>query len=155
MRSWACFVILFALVSGAPAAVKHKAAAAGKPGVKRSVARKPNRTAKKTVGRRASSSSRKLSRRRTIAASKPVRQAVPSSDRYKEIQEALAQKGYLTTPPTGVWDQNAQDAMRKFQADQNLSVSGKLSSRSIIALGLGSPTAAVPAATSTAVPPKP
>jgi len=61
-------------------------------------------------------------------------------------------KGYMTAPPSGVWDQDSQDAMRKFQADQNLSTTGKLSSKSIIALGLGPLTAAQPPSP---VPPKP
>jgi len=151
MRHWVRFSILLALLSSAPlfgeVAVKHatKRQVAGKKVAKRSSGRK-------AVGKK-SASRRKSSRgRRSLAARQPARQAAPSSDRYKEIQEALAQKGYLTTPPNGIWDQNAQDALRKFQADQNLTVSGKLSSRSLIALGLGSPTAAVPPANSSAPP---
>jgi peptidoglycan hydrolase-like protein with peptidoglycan-binding domain len=62
---------------------------------------------------------------------------VPTPDRYKEIQDALAKKGYLHGDPTGVWDQNSADALRRFQQDQNLQASGKLDSLSIIALGLG------------------
>ncbi len=61
----------------------------------------------------------------------------PSADRYKEIQAALASKGYLQGTPTGQWDQASQDAMRRFQKDQNLEPSGKLDSLSLIALGLG------------------
>ncbi len=150
MRHWVRFSLLLALLCSAPlfgkVAPKHHAA--GKKVAKRSAGRK-------AVGKRYASRG-KASRRRVVAARQPARQAAPSSDRYKEIQEALAQKGYLNTPPNGVWDQNAQDAMRKFQADRNLTVSGKLSSRSIIALGLGSPAASVPPAPSSApTPPKP
>ena len=61
----------------------------------------------------------------------------PTPDRYKEIQQALASKGYLHSEPTGVWDQQSVDALRHFQQDQNLQPSGKLNSLSIIALGLG------------------
>ena len=64
-------------------------------------------------------------------------QAGPTSDRYREIQEALAAKGYLKTPPTGVWDQESTEAMKRFQADQKLTSTGKLNSLSLIALGLG------------------
>lgn len=71
------------------------------------------------------------------AAVRPRGQAVPTPDRYKEIQDALAKKGYLHGDPTGVWDQNSADALRRFQQDQNLQASGKLDSLSIIALGLG------------------
>jgi len=64
-------------------------------------------------------------------------QTEPTPDRYKEIQAALAQKGYLHGDATGVWNQDSVDALRRFQQDQNLQASGKLDSLSIIALGLG------------------
>jgi len=64
-------------------------------------------------------------------------QTAPTPDRYKEIQGALAQKGYLHGEATGVWSQDSADALRRFQQDQNLQASGKLDSLSIIALGLG------------------
>jgi Putative peptidoglycan binding domain len=66
------------------------------------------------------------------------RQMAPSPDRYKEIQQALAAKGYLQPEQaTGVWDQNSVDALKRFQMEQNLDASGKLNSLSLIALGLG------------------
>jgi peptidoglycan hydrolase-like protein with peptidoglycan-binding domain len=61
----------------------------------------------------------------------------PTPERYKEIQDALAKKGYLRGEATGAWDQESADALRRFQQDQNLQPSGKLNSLSIIALGLG------------------
>jgi peptidoglycan hydrolase-like protein with peptidoglycan-binding domain len=61
----------------------------------------------------------------------------PTPDRYKEIQDALAKKGYLHGEATGAWDQESADALRRFQQDQNLQPSGKLDSLSLIALGLG------------------
>jgi len=64
-------------------------------------------------------------------------QTAPTAERYKEIQEALAKKGYLHGEASGVWDQNSMDALRRFQQDQSLQASGKLDSLSIIALGLG------------------
>jgi peptidoglycan hydrolase-like protein with peptidoglycan-binding domain len=72
-------------------------------------------------------------------------QTQPTSERYKELQEALAKKGYLHGEPTGVWDQSSADALRRFQQDQNLQASGKLDSLSIIALGLGPKYEAPPA----------
>jgi hypothetical protein len=78
------------------------------------------------------------------AAPHPVRnaparstQSVPTPERYKEIQEALARKGYLHGEASGVWNPDSADALRRFQQDQNLQASGKLDSLSIIALGLG------------------
>lgn len=64
-------------------------------------------------------------------------QAAPTSDRYREIQQALVDKGYLKAEPTGVWDADTQDAMRRFQADQKLDQTGKINSLSLISLGLG------------------
>ncbi|MGA2117302.1 MAG: peptidoglycan-binding domain-containing protein [Bryobacteraceae bacterium] len=74
---------------------------------------------------------------RTAAAWRP-RQVVPSPERYKEIQDALASRGYLQPEQaTGVWDQNSVDALKRFQDEQKLESSGKLNSLSLIALGLG------------------
>jgi len=70
----------------------------------------------------------------------------PSADRYREIQDALATRGYLKTPSNGVWDKNSMDAMQKFQQDQQLEATGKLTARSLGALGLGPRT---PVASST------
>jgi hypothetical protein len=158
MKIWVYFGLLCwlsqgLLLQGAQAAVKHKAVGAKKSSPAKHVSSKIVGRPKASQVRKASSRKIGASRsRHTTAKAQPARQAAPSSDRYKEIQEALVAKGYMTTPPNGQWDQNSQDAMRKFQADQNLSVSGKLSSRSIIALGLGSPSAAVPPASAAPVP---
>jgi polyisoprenoid-binding protein YceI len=62
----------------------------------------------------------------------------PTPDRYREIQGALASKGYLKPEDaTGTWNQTSTDAMKKFQAQQNLDSNGKINSLSLIALGLG------------------
>jgi hypothetical protein len=66
------------------------------------------------------------------------RQMAPTADRYREIQGALAAKGFLQPgDATGTWNQASADALKKFQADQNLESSGKINSLSLIALGLG------------------
>jgi hypothetical protein len=66
------------------------------------------------------------------------RQMAPTADRYREIQGALAAKGFLQPQDaTGTWNQASTDALKKFQADQNLESSGKINSLSLIALGLG------------------
>jgi len=63
---------------------------------------------------------------------------VPAPERYKEIQQALASKGYLRPEAaSGVWDQNCSDALKHFQSDQKLQGTGKIDSLSLIALGLG------------------
>ena len=66
------------------------------------------------------------------------RQLAPTPQRYKEIQEALAAKGYLKPEDaTGTWTPASVDALKKFQAGQNLDSTGKINSLSLIALGLG------------------
>lgn len=69
------------------------------------------------------------------------RQMQPTPDRYKEIQQALVDKGYLHSEPNGVWDADSMAALKQFQTEKNLSPTGKLSSQSIIGLGLGPKTA--------------
>ncbi len=79
-----------------------------------------------------------------------TRQLAPTPDRYRQIQQALAAKGYLRPEDaTGVWNQTSTDAMKKFQAEQKIESSGKINSLSLIALGLGprrEPIAAKPPA---------
>jgi len=64
-------------------------------------------------------------------------QQAPSPERYKEIQQALASKGYLQGEPTGEWGPDSVDALKRFQSGQNLAPDGKINSLSLIALGLG------------------
>ncbi len=64
-------------------------------------------------------------------------QQAPTPERYKEIQQALASKGYFRGEPNGEWRPDSQEALKRFQADQNLTPDGKIGSLSLIALGLG------------------
>lgn len=61
----------------------------------------------------------------------------PAVDRYKEIQQALADKGYFAGTVDGTWGPESIDALKRFQKDQNLDVDGKLGALSLMALGLG------------------
>jgi membrane-bound lytic murein transglycosylase B len=82
---------------------------------------------------------------RTAAMWRP-RQAAPSPERYKEIQDALVSRGYLQPEQAaGAWDQNSVDALKRFQAEQKLESSGKVNSLSLIALGLGPKHDSLPA----------
>lgn len=69
----------------------------------------------------------------------PVRakQLAPTKDRYQQIQQALAGKGYFSGEPNGTWGPDSVESLKRFQADQNLTPDGKLGSLSLIALGLG------------------
>jgi putative peptidoglycan binding protein len=64
-------------------------------------------------------------------------QMTPSQERYKDIQTALATRGYLKSEPNGQWGPESQDALKQFQQEQNLKPTGKLDSLSLISLGLG------------------
>ena len=74
------------------------------------------------------------------------RQLSPTSDRYKEIQLALYEKGYLKSEPSGVWDNDSQAAMTRFQTDQKLPSTGRITAASLIGLGLGARSAGAPEA---------
>lgn len=64
-------------------------------------------------------------------------QQAPAPERYKEIQQALVSKGYFQGEPNGEWGPDSANALKRFQAEQNLTPDGKLTSLSLIALGLG------------------
>jgi len=110
---------------------------------------------KKAAPRTASSAKKTTSSKKTVktvsskkgkSAKKPTpvayRQMAPTPERYREIQQALADKGYLKSEANGVWDDQSAEALRQFQTDRKLSPTGKLSSASLIALGLGPKTSA-------------
>jgi hypothetical protein len=137
------------------------------------VATQQKTPAKKTAAKKKSAPAKKgapttttTTRKRTVTASSrgkkaPVkrvtwrnRQMSPSPDRYREIQGALAAKGFLSPEEaTGTWNQTSSDALKKFQSEQNLESSGKINSLSLIALGLGPRRDASPAAPKPQLPP--
>ena len=67
----------------------------------------------------------------------PPRQKTPTPERFKEFQEALAERGYYDGPINGEWGPECIEALKRFQKDQNLTPDGKIGALSIIALGLG------------------
>ena len=95
-----------------------------------------SRTAAKGTSAKASKTA---SRRKGKTARTPSRsyQQAPTADRYREIQQALASKGYFKGETNGNWGADSADALKRFQADQNLMPDGKIGSLSLIALGLG------------------
>jgi peptidoglycan hydrolase-like protein with peptidoglycan-binding domain len=99
-------------------------------------------TAKKATSKRAKGKAVKA----PPAATWRTRQQAPTPDRYKEIQQALVDKGYLKGEPTGVWDADSAGAMQRFQMDQKLTPTGKVNAPSLIGLGLGAKSAGAPEA---------
>ncbi len=75
--------------------------------------------------------------RKTTHPSWRAGQMTPTPERYKEIQQALIDKGYLQAPASGVWGPDCSQALKKFQQEQNLTPNGKLDALSLISLGLG------------------
>jgi peptidoglycan hydrolase-like protein with peptidoglycan-binding domain len=61
----------------------------------------------------------------------------PTPERYREIQQALIEKGFLQGEPSGIWGPDCTTALKTFQKNQNLEPSGKLNSLTLISLGLG------------------
>ena len=103
-----------------------------------SVKKSPVSSKKSTASsKKTASKSGKKSAKRSPRVVKPRGQQEPTPERYKEIQQALIDRGYLAPPPTGVWGPESVAALRRFQQEQNLQATGKLDSLSLIALGLG------------------
>jgi peptidoglycan hydrolase-like protein with peptidoglycan-binding domain len=122
----AAFLGVFCLLPfGAPAkTVTHK--------------KRPSTKTAATSTKHAKTTTRRTKKSRTKAAqSWRSRQLAPTPERYREIQGALASRGYLKSAPTGAWNAESAEALRQFQHDQNLEPSGKVNSLSLIALGLG------------------
>src|SRR5579864_8804810 len=130
-----CGLVLAAQDSSAPAHKKTQHTV-------KKAATKSHSTAAKTTAKH-SKTAGKHSKTKSAAAWRS-RQLAPTSDRYKEIQSALANKGYLNQPANGVWDSQSTEALRHFQQDQSLEPTGKLNSLSLIALGLGAKHGSAP-----------
>jgi hypothetical protein len=70
----------------------------------------------------------------------PSFQSHPDEDRYREIQQALTEKGYFKGEVNGQWGDDSVTALQKFQLDNKLPdiyTDGKINSLSLIGLGLG------------------
>jgi len=73
-------------------------------------------------------------------------QAVPTPDRYKEIQQALADRGFYKGEVNGTWGSDSVGALKAFQVSLKLTDDGKINALSLIGLGLGAQHTYVPAA---------
>jgi hypothetical protein len=110
---------------------------------KKSTSVKSTAVKKKKTATTASAKKKTSARKKAVAG--PPRQLAPTPDRYREIQQALADKGYLKSEPNGVWDDQSAEALKQFQTDKHLSPTGKISALSLIHLGLGPKTPETPA----------
>jgi hypothetical protein len=82
-------------------------------------------------------SSHKGKKTRRTASRHPRGQQKIDSQRALEIQEALIREHYLTGKPTGVWNDETQQAMQRYQADNNWQSKTTPDARALIKLGLG------------------
>jgi hypothetical protein len=111
------------------------------------VKKAPARAGTQKAGTRKTASNRKGAvPRKAQAPAAPPRQLTPTPDRYREIQQALIDKGYLKSEANGTWDAQSSEALLRFQNDQKLAPTGKINAPSLIGLGLGPKTAGTPSA---------
>jgi cytoskeletal protein RodZ len=143
---WFCILVMAVLGSSAVgAAASRKKPAAKKTATKSAKASTKKSSPKKTASKKTTSktaskatSKKRSTTRRTTRTPARTRQAAPAPERYKEIQDALAAKGYLDpADANGAWGQSSVAALKRFQADQKIQTTGKINSLSLIALGLG------------------
>jgi len=123
---------------------KKKSAVKARSTTAKTPAKTSAKSSSKTPGKHSKTAAKRGNTK--AAASWRSRQLAPTADRYREIQAALVNKGYLNRPANGVWDSQSAEALRRFQQDQNLEPSGKLNSLSLIALGLGAKRTALASA---------
>jgi putative peptidoglycan binding protein len=88
------------------------------------------------TSRSSTHSSSKQSKRRSRSAA-PSYQLHPDPERYRQVQQALADRGYFKGQVSGEWNEDSIDALRRFQADQNIEGDGKITALSLNGLGLG------------------
>ena len=126
-------------VQKAPVPAAKRAPATRAPLAKRYAGKTTARPATaRPAASRTATTARKGVRKGPAAPTWRSRQMAPTAERYRQIQQALAAKGYLRPEDaTGVWDQNSMDALKRFQAEQKIDSTGKINSLSLIALGLG------------------
>jgi hypothetical protein len=150
--------------TGSPSSDKKSKGSAGKKA--NHSARGRSKSASKKVSKRGSGKRAKVARGRRGRGSRNKRSYVAartpqgpdataagiSSDRAAEIQNALIKRGYLDGPASGQWDEVTQEAVRHFQSDNRLPVTGTPSAHFLKRLGVSQRPAdgyAVPVARAT------
>jgi peptidoglycan hydrolase-like protein with peptidoglycan-binding domain len=61
----------------------------------------------------------------------------PTAARYRQIQQALASKGYYRGEIDGKWGPESVAALQQFQTEQGIENQGKITALALIGLGLG------------------
>ncbi len=147
---WVLALTLF--TAAAPmyaAAPEKKKASASKPAPPAKTHYKSSVTAPVRTASASKRSSKSVHSRRSAA---PSYQLHPDSDRYQEIQKALADRGYFKGDVNGTWGDDSVAAMQRFQADQKLDPDGKINALTLIGLGLGPKHGSAPVASAASNP---
>lgn len=103
-----------------------------RPGSKKVVKKTASATVKKSKVRKG-----KAGRKSARGSWKRRGQQAITSERTREIQQALIQARYLDGDATGVWDARTKEAMRRYQADNGWQTRVLPDSRALIKMGLG------------------
>jgi len=139
-----------------PKAPPHKAhpASKSKAGTAKSATAK-SATGTNTAAKTTTAKGKSKSKGKPVHRSVRSYQQSPTPERYQEIQQALTKKGYFQGEASGKWGADSTDALKRFQAEQNLTPDGKINSLSLIALGLGPKRLSAQSKSATAPPPAP
>ena len=93
--------------------------------------------AKRKASSKSTARAKGKAKSRSASARRRPGQLKPTPERYKEIEQALAARGYLGEEPSGKWGTSSVEALKTFQADNQIPPTGRLDSLSLIQLGLG------------------
>ena len=134
-RLWPLKIASCALFLGGALSLAQTAPTTKKPVQKTASA--PAAKNKPASGATHPSSARRRRSRKTAASSRKRGQQAIDAKRAQEIQEALIREHYLTGEPAGAWNDAAQKAMQRYQADHGWQSKQVPDSRALIKLGLG------------------
>jgi peptidoglycan hydrolase-like protein with peptidoglycan-binding domain len=145
LRVGLCALVTLALTGAASAksspAKTHKSArSANKIHAVASKHSAKSKTSAKSTTHKASSSSKTSHTKKgskTAKKGKKRGQQAIDSTRARQIQEALIREHYMQGEPSGAWDTQTQDAMKRYQADHGWQSKTTPDSRALIKLGLG------------------
>jgi hypothetical protein len=129
LSTMGCAVLLAATLSSAQDAQPAAQPAASPSQASSSTTKKPTTSTHSTTSK--SKKSKKSTAKRTHGQQKI------DSQRTLQIQEALIREHYLDGKPTGVWNDATQQAMQRYQADNNWQSKTTPDARALIKLGLG------------------
>jgi Putative peptidoglycan binding domain len=130
LLAMACAALLAATLSSA-----QDSKPSAQPASAASASTSSHATASKSTHTSAAGKSKRS--RKSAANRRPRGQQKIDPQRALEIQQALIHEHYLTGKPTGVWNDATQQAMQRYQADNNWQSKTTPDARALIKLGLG------------------